>query len=137
MTLTKDQVYIISHWIEENIMRNPAIMFNDECRGTSDEILGNSDSDLVEVIASLFEIIHRMALNEPYHYMFHWANKIGSWVEDDEIFIKILEEHFQELVHKDACLRIAELCNKAKEDLMYVDTDSLYVKGEKEDDQNR
>lgn len=135
MKLTKDQVYIIAHWIEENIMRNSDIMFNDECRGTS-ETFGNSDVDLADVIASLFEIIHRMALNEPYHYMFHWANKIGSWVEDD-IFTKILEEHFQETIRKEACLRIAELCNKAKDELMYVDTDSLYVKGEKEDDQNR
>lgn len=99
MTLTKDQVYIISHWIEKNIMRNSDIMFNDECRGDS-ETYGNDKIDLVEVIASLFEIIHRITLNEPYHYMFHWANKIGSWVEDDEIFIRILEENYQELIRK-------------------------------------
>lgn len=135
MTLTKDQVYIIAHWIEKNIMRNSDVMFNDNCRGNSPA--GNYDVDLVEVIASLYEIIHRMALNEPYNYMHHWANKIGACVEDDEIFTRLLEEHFQDLVHKGACMRIAELCNKAKEDLIYVDTDSLYVKEKMKNDQNR
>lgn len=96
MTLSKDQVYVIAHWIENKIMRNSDIMFNDDCRGDSPS--GNDDIDLVEVISSLFEIIHRMALNEPYEYMFHWANKIGSYVENDHIFTDLLEEYYQETI---------------------------------------
>lgn len=39
--------------------------------------------DLIEVIASLYELLHQMVWGEPYRYMFHWANKCGAWVEDD------------------------------------------------------
>ena len=121
MNLTKEQVYIIAKWIEKNIMRNDRIMFEDVIRGDD----GYQQIDLIEVIASLFEIIHRAALGEPYHYMFHWANKIGSWVDNDEIFIRILEEHYQEVIHKKTVEKIADLCKQAENDLKFIDKDKL------------
>lgn len=64
----------IRNYIVINIMRNPDIMFSD---------IRDNDVDPIEVIASLYEILHRMITGEPYNYMFHWANKCGSWVKDD------------------------------------------------------
>lgn len=43
----------------------------------------DNDIDLIEIIASLYEELHREVMGEPYDYMFHWANKSGSWVESD------------------------------------------------------
>lgn len=67
----------IRNYIIDNIMREPKYMFSEECRGSDDEL------DLIEVIASLYEELHREVMGEHYDYMFHWANKIGSWVESD------------------------------------------------------
>lgn len=68
----------IRNYIIDNIMREPKYMFSEEIRGTTD-----NDIDLVEIIASLYEELHFEVMGEPYDYMFHWANKCGSWVESD------------------------------------------------------
>ena len=74
----------VRDWLIENIFRNGMIMFDDNVR--------NSDGiDLAEVIASLYEIIHMMQFGKEYDYMFHWANKCGSWVESDMFFKMFLE----------------------------------------------
>ncbi len=67
------------------IMRDPNYMFNDSIRGT-DNIYGQQDMiDLMDLIAYLYELIHELYYNKEYHYMFHWANKCGSWVEEETI----------------------------------------------------
>lgn len=76
--MTKKKLEKIRNYIVDNIMREPNIMFSDACRGTYD-----GDIDLVEIIASLYEELHREVMGEPYDYMFHWANKCGSWVESN------------------------------------------------------
>lgn len=67
----------IRNYIIDNIMREPRYMFSEKIRGSDDDI------DVIEVIASLYEELHREVMGEPYDYMFHWANKCGSWVESD------------------------------------------------------
>lgn len=74
--LSKVREYII-----DNIMRNPNIMFNDDCRGC--ECAYNNQIDLPAVIASLYNMLHREITGEHYEYFFHWANKIGSMVDDN------------------------------------------------------
>ena len=74
----------VRHWIVDNIMRNADIML------LSDEIR-NDKIDLVEVIASLYELLHREVTGHPYNYMFHWANKCGAWLENDNIFADVIE----------------------------------------------
>lgn len=69
----------IRWYIIENIMKNPDIMFSDERWSHGDD----GDIDLVSVIASLYEVLHRVVADESYRYMFHHANKIGANVEDD------------------------------------------------------
>ena len=68
----------IRAYLIENIFRNPDIMFSDD----------RDIIDLPDVIASLYECLHILITGEPYEYMFHWANKIGSYVDDDQLFME-------------------------------------------------
>ena len=81
--MTEKELITIREWLIENIFRNSDIMFDDNIR--------RDDIDLVEIIASLYEMLHREVTHEPYEYMFHWANKVGSWCED-QLFINLLKE---------------------------------------------
>ena len=65
-------------WLIWKVFRNSSIMFNDAIRGESDE-----DIDLVDVIASLHNLLYESVNGEPYDYMFHWANKEGAYCKDD------------------------------------------------------
>lgn len=80
----------ICGFIINYIMRDPDVMFSDA------RDVGQHHIDLIYVIASLYEELHKEVTGEPYEYMFHWANKVGSWVDDDlfsdEKFIEFLEE---------------------------------------------
>ena len=69
------------------LMRDDTVMYNCYIRGMENE----EDVDLMELIAYLYEIIHQLYYHEPYRYMFHWANKVGSWVEEDNIEMLINE----------------------------------------------
>ena len=73
--MTKEELTNIRRWLVKNIFRNDSIM-----------LLSDRDIegiDLPYVIASLYEELHKEVEKEPYEYMFHWANKCGSWVDDD------------------------------------------------------
>ena len=65
-------------------MRNGDIMHNYDIRCItieSDKEL--IDIDLIDIIASLHNMLYKEVTGEYYNYMFHWANKVGSWVYDD------------------------------------------------------
>lgn len=81
--LSENDLITIRSWLIDNIFRNATIMFDDNIR--------RDDIDMVEVVASLYEILHRVVMQEPYEYMFHWANKVGSWCED-QLFIDLIKE---------------------------------------------
>lgn len=75
--MSKEQLTKIREYIIDNVMMSKTFMYSDEVRGENE-----SDTDLLEVIASLYEVLHREVTGEPYNYMFHYANKIYGWVED-------------------------------------------------------
>ena len=77
--MTREELDNITVWIKDNIMRNSKIMFEDAVRGNDDYY----DIDLIEVIASLHNMLYKEVTGEYYDYMFHWANKVGSYVYDD------------------------------------------------------
>lgn len=77
--ITKEELDAITHFLKVNIMRNDKIMFDDAIRGDN----GYQDIDLIEVIASLHNTLYKEVTGEYYDYMFHWANKVGSYVYDD------------------------------------------------------
>lgn len=65
----------IREYIIDNVMTNKDVMFSND--------RWNSNIDLPEIIASLYELLHQQVTGKPYNYFFHFANKIGAWVEDD------------------------------------------------------
>lgn len=73
----------IRGWLIENIFREDYVMYSD-----AREVNG---IDLIEVIASLYNEYHNAVMGEPYDYMFHWANKCGSWVNED-LFDRVLKD---------------------------------------------
>lgn len=77
--MTKEELDNITQWIKESIMRDIYIMHEDIIRGDNEY----QKVDLIEVIASLHNMLYKEVTGEYYDYMFHWANKIGSWVYDD------------------------------------------------------
>ena len=77
--MTREELDNITVWIKDNVMRNSKIMFEDAVRGDDKYY----DVDLIEVIASLHNMLYKEVTGEYYDYMFHWANKVGSWVYDD------------------------------------------------------
>ena len=81
--LNDEKVKTIRRFIA-GMMRSSDMMFNDHIRGEKDD-----DIDLMELIAYLYEIIHQLYYHEPYGYMFHWANKVGAWVDEKNIEIII------------------------------------------------
>lgn len=74
----------IRKWLIENIFRDPDIMLSEnrfiEVYGDPGE---HTTIDMCDVIASMYEALHLSVTGEYYRYMFHWANKVGSWVEDN------------------------------------------------------
>ena len=96
--MEEGQLKGIRDFIVNYIMRDSYVMYTDEARD-----VGPHHIDLIYVIASLYEELHKQVTGEPYEYMFHWANKVGSWVEDDlfseEKFKQFLEELQNEHIH--------------------------------------
>ena len=84
MKVSEEDLNIIRQYIIEHVMRNPEVLFSEDCR--------NDKADLVDIIASLYEILHRTVTGETYQYMWHWANKCGSSC-DDSLFERILFEN--------------------------------------------
>lgn len=68
----------ITHWLIDKVFRNPDILFNDTIRGEHEE-----DIDLVDVIASLHNVLYESVTGYRYDYMFHWANKEGAYCRDE------------------------------------------------------
>lgn len=86
--MTSKQLDEVRNWIVDNIMRNEDIMFSDEIR--------NDKIDLIEVIASLYELLHREVMSKSYNYMYHWANKIGAYLENDKIFTEMIARRIKD-----------------------------------------
>ena len=93
MSINKDQLHDITVWLQYNIFRNPDVMFP-QYDETQDESIIEVDGEqilLTDIIATLHNLLYESVTGERYNYMWHWANKIGSWCEDD-IFNDLLTE---------------------------------------------
>lgn len=81
LEIDENKLDVIKDYIVINLFRNPEFMYN--------EIV--EELDVAEIICDLFEYLHILINGKPYDYMFHYANKCGSWVETG-YFDKIIEE---------------------------------------------
>lgn len=71
----KELLNEITYFLIQNVFRNPDVMF--------DETVRYYKRDLVDIIATLHNMLYEQITGKRYDYMFHWANKIGSCTEDD------------------------------------------------------
>lgn len=81
LEIDENKLDLIKDYLVTNLFRNPEFMY--------DEVV--EDLEVAEIICDLFEYLHILIKGEPYEYMFHWANKCGSWVETGD-FDKVIEE---------------------------------------------
>lgn len=89
MEINKEKLFHVRKVLIDNVFRNPTIMLSDEVRGYNED-----DIDLIEVITDLYEYLHILLTGERYDYMFHWANKAGSWVDTGN-FDKLVKEDME------------------------------------------
>lgn len=81
--MTKEQLNAITEYIKENVWRNDDIMY-------ADAVDTKDGKHVSDVISSLHNLLYEAVTGERYNYAFHWANKIGSWTEDN-IFDEMLK----------------------------------------------
>lgn len=87
--MTEKQLNNLTYWLRENVFKNTDIMYNDWLWDQEID-KDNVDTDLIDIIATLHNIIYELVTGEPYDYMFHWCNKIGADC-NDHVFDKLLE----------------------------------------------
>lgn len=81
LEIDENKLELIRDYLVTFLFRNPEFMY--------DEVV--EDLEVAEIICDLYEYLHILITGKPYDYMFHWANKCGSWVETGD-FDKIIEE---------------------------------------------
>lgn len=91
--MTKEELQKIRSWLVENVFRDPDIMFSDcRCIDTYGDPGERREVDLCEIIASLYEILHREVEGEEYDYFFHYANlTTGESNLDSNMFVRLLK----------------------------------------------
>lgn len=87
-------VKMIREWLIENIFRNGMIMHDEYIRCAYDPN-NKGTIDLIDVIAGMYEVLHMIVMDESYDYMWHWANKCGSWCESF-FFCEMMKEKERE-----------------------------------------
>lgn len=88
--MTEKQLNELTYWLRENVFKNPDIMYNDWLQEQEID-KDNLDTDLIDIIASLHNIIYELVTGNRYDYMFHHCNKIGADCNDD-VFDKLLKK---------------------------------------------
>ena len=83
--MNEDELKIIREFLIENIIREPDIFI--KCL----DIDVTEDLDLIDVITGLYNMLHKSVTGEDYDYMWHWANKIGFWCDDNRLYNLLIE----------------------------------------------
>lgn len=91
--MNQKQLSSLTIWLKDNVFRNPDAMYPrwDESEDESILEIDGENILMTDIIASLHNLLFEAITGERYNYMFHWANKIGAWCEDD-IFDDLLKE---------------------------------------------
>lgn len=92
--MSEQELDNLREWLIWHVFRNEDYMFLPyyASGGRSyreDEDRKDRISNLLAMVASLYNLLHKEVKGEKYEYFFHWANKVGSWVEDN-VFDDIL-----------------------------------------------
>lgn len=80
--ITKEELDKITETLIEQVFRNDDVMYslrNNECM----VFIDNEYADLIDIIASLHNLLYEAVTGSKYDYMWHWANKVGAWCNDN------------------------------------------------------
>ena len=80
MLMNEDELKIIREFLIDSIIREPDIFI--KCT----EIEVSEDLDLIDVIAGLYNMLHKSVTGEDYDYMWHRANKIVFWCDGNRLY---------------------------------------------------
>lgn len=76
--MTQEELNRITEFMKEKVWRNPDVM------GMTDEDTTiQACADLTDIATSLHNLLYEVVTGKRYDYAFHWANKIGSSLEDN------------------------------------------------------
>lgn len=81
----------ITEFLANNVFRDIEIMHED-LPGVK---IDGCEVDLVDIIASLHNLLCEAVTGNRYNYMFHWANKAGAWTFDN-----IFDDDFKDEYNK-------------------------------------
>lgn len=73
----------IDTWLRENVYTSIDFVYDVDHVFTDDHI---------DVIASLQNVLHMVLKGEPYDYAYHWTNKVGRNIVNDDIFVDMLRK---------------------------------------------
>lgn len=81
--IDKNKMNDITEWLIDNVFRNENILYNDTIRYAFNAQSTKQNMDLVDIIASLHNLLYECVNGERYDYMFHWTNKEGAYCKDN------------------------------------------------------
>lgn len=74
MAINKEELDNITGWLKWNVFRNEDVMYAEDPETEK----GDCYYDLIDMIASLHNLLYEAITGDKYDYWFHWCNKIGS-----------------------------------------------------------
>ena len=83
--MDENELKIIREFIIDKIIREPDMFINCLDIDVTDQI------DLIDVITGLYNMLHKSVTGEDYDYMWHWANKIGFWCDDNRLYNSVIQ----------------------------------------------
>lgn len=69
----------------DNVIQNPDFVF---------DLGAEHNIELLEIIASLHNILYKEVTGEYYDYMFHWYNKVAGGTLEDSLYKKYMEGNY-------------------------------------------
>lgn len=76
--MTREELNRITEFMIEKVWRNPDVMYM-----TDEDTTIQACADVTDIATSLHNLLYEVVTGQRYNYAFHWANKIGSCLEDD------------------------------------------------------
>ena len=81
----KEELKVIREFIIDKIIRDPDMFV--KCL----DIDVTEDLDMIDVVTGLYNMLHKSVTGEDYDYMWHWANKIGFWCDDNRLYNSVIQ----------------------------------------------
>lgn len=86
--LNRNQIDKLKTLIIDNVVMNPNVILNND--NLADD--GDPNPDVIDIVVGMFEYIYQLSTGSEYDYMWHYANKVGSWCWTDYLYNWLTKE---------------------------------------------